>query len=64
MTATLLREVFGDKEAAARATKEAQSVINEADRLADMYIRMANESLRKSLTPSSENSQRALARKP
>lgn len=46
MTATLLRDVFGDKEAALRASQAARQANEEAQRLAQQYIRMANEALR------------------
>jgi len=61
MTATLLREVFGDKAAAERATKEAQSVIKEADRLAETYIRMANEALKSTLSTQDQPPKRQLS---
>lgn len=52
MTATLLRDVFGDKEAALRASQTARQANEEAQRLAQQYIRMANEALRSTVSTS------------
>ena len=56
MTATLLRDVFGDKEAAMRASHAARQANEEAQRLAQQYIRMANDALRRTASPPANNS--------
>lgn len=46
MTAILLREIFADGKASAQASIETRSVNENAVRLADHYIHLANQSLR------------------